>query len=152
MPTAPTAPMAPHPTPSATTALPVPPTQQEAYEAAMATYCIEYDAWNLADNKALGAITLCLAPQLRHYQTVNTTTQQIWMNLECTFGAPSMFTIFADFRIVMGSKLSRDNPVPEIELIAELYGRLALNNFPITDSLQGLMLLAADNADCPLCS
>jgi len=43
----------------------------------------------------------------------------------------------------MGSKLSGGNPVPEIKHIAELYRCLALNNFPIADSLQGLMLLAA---------
>ena len=50
MPTEPTRPTAPCPTPPATTTLPVPPAQQEAYDAAMATYHIEYDAWNLADN------------------------------------------------------------------------------------------------------
>jgi len=143
MPTEPTRPTAPCPTPPATTALPVPPAQQEAYDNAMADYQVAYDAWNLADNKALGAITLHLAPQLQHYRTANITARAIWTNLERAFGAPSMSTIFADFRIVMGSKLSGGNPVPEIERIAELYGRLALNNFPIADSLQGLMLLAA---------
>jgi len=143
MPTEPTRPAAPRPTPPATTALPVPPAQQEVYDNAMADYQVAYNAWNLADNKALGAITLRLVPQLRHYHTANITARQIWINLERAFGAPSMSAIFADFRIVMGSKLSGGNPVPEIERIAELYGRLALNNFPIADSLQGLMLLAA---------
>jgi len=143
MSTEPTRPTAPRPTPPATTALPVQPAQLEVYDNAMAAYCIEYDAWNLADNKALGAITLRLAPQLRHYQTANITARAIWTNLERAFGALSMSAIFADFRIVMGSKLSGGNPVPEIERIAELYEHLALNNFPIADSLQGLMLLAA---------
>jgi len=143
MPAEPIRPTAPRPTPPATTTLPVPLAQLEAYDNAMAAHRIEYNAWNLADNKALGAITLRLAPQLRHYRTANITARQIWTNLERAFGAPSMSAIFADFRIVMGSKLSGGNPVPEIERIAELYGRLALNNFPIADSLQGLMLLAA---------
>jgi hypothetical protein len=54
-----------------------------------------------------------------------------------------MSAIFADFKVVMGSKLSGGNPVSEIERMAELFRRLALNNFPIAEALQGLMLLAA---------
>src|SRR5882757_5638509 len=54
-----------------------------------------------------------------------------------------MSAIFSDFKIVMSSKLSRGNPVSEIERMAELFGRLALNQFPIADAMQGLMLLAA---------
>jgi hypothetical protein len=108
----------------------------EAYEAA-------YAAWNRDDSKSLGAITLRLAPQLRHYRTATVTARQLWTNLERTFGAPSMSAIFTDFEVVMGSKLSGGNPVSEIERMAELFRRLALNNFPIAEALQGLILLAA---------
>jgi len=90
MPAEPTRLTAPRPTPPATTALPVPQAQLEAYEIAVAAYRVEYYAWNTADSKALGAITLRLAPQLRHYHTANITARQIWTNLERAFGALSM--------------------------------------------------------------
>jgi len=116
---------------------------QAAFLAAQHAHDELYATWNIANGKAIGALTLRLTPQLRHYQTANITAQQLWINLERAFGAPSMSAIFADFKVVMGSKLSGGNPVPEIERMAELFRRLALNNFLIADALQGLMLLAA---------
>ena len=105
---------------------------QAAFQAAQNAHDELYATWNIADSKPIGALTLRLAPQLRHYQTA---AQQLWINLERAFGAPSMSAIFADFKVVMGSKLSGGNPVPEIERMAELFRRLALNNFLIADAL-----------------
>jgi hypothetical protein len=128
------------PTPAATDA---PQAARDAYAAAHAVYQTEYATWYQLDSRAMGALTLRLAPQLRHYRTPNITVRALWVNLERAFGAPSMSAIFSDFKVVMGIKLSGGNPVPEIERMAELFGRLASNNLPVAEPFPGLILLAA---------
>jgi hypothetical protein len=56
------------PTPVATNA---PQAAQTAHQTALEAYEAGYAAWNIADSKSLGALTLHLAPQLRHYRTAN---------------------------------------------------------------------------------
>jgi hypothetical protein len=111
-----------------------------ATAAQTAAYNVAYVAWNTADNKA---ITLCVAPSLRHYRTANQSARTFWGNLRTAFQATSMSSIYADFKAVINSKLSGGNPIPEIERIATLFNRLAGNNFTIAANLQGLILLAA---------
>jgi hypothetical protein len=114
-----------------------------ATAAQTAAYNVAYAAWNTLDNKAIGAITLCIAPSLRHYRTANQTAHTFWGNLRTAFAAPSMSSIYADFKAVINTMLSGGNPIPEIKCIAELFNRLAGNNFTIAANLQGLILLAA---------
>ena len=121
--------------PTATTVA-VPPTDAE-----MAQYRAEHSAWNKADNKALGALTLRLAPQIRHYRAA--TSRTTWTNLVTAFGGTSMSAIYADFKQVINVKLSGGNPVSEIERMATLFGRLEANQLIVPAALQGLMLLAA---------
>jgi len=102
-----------------------------------------YAAWNVADNKATGAITLRITAHLRHYRSANQSARTFWGNLKTAFGAASMPAVFADFKQVINAKLSGGNPVPEMERMATLFGHLATNNLTITPSLQGLILLAA---------
>jgi len=109
----------------------------------MTAYNSAYAAWNVADNKATGAITLCIAAHLRHYRSANQSARTFWGNLKTAFGAASMPTVYADFKQVINVKLSGGNPVPEMEHMETLFGRLATNNLTITTSLQGLILLAA---------
>jgi len=114
----------------------VPPTAEamEAYRTAAAK-------WSAADDRAMGAITLHLAPQLQHYCAV--TARATWGNLQTAFGRTSMSAVYADFKQVLNTKLSGGNPVPELELMATLFGRLQSNDLRIPNPLQGLMLLAA---------
>jgi hypothetical protein len=116
---------------------------QEAFAEAQVVYTTEFTTWNPMDSKAMGALTLCLAPQLRYYRTPNITAHALWISLEHTFGAPSMSAIFSDFKVVLRIKLSGGNPVPEIERMAELFGRLALNNLLVAEPFPGFILLAA---------
>jgi len=106
-------------------------------------YNTAYAEWNIANNKATGAITLRIAAHLRHYRSANQSARTFWGNLKTAFGAASMPAVFADFKQVINAKLSGGNPVPEMERMATLFGRLATNNLTITPSLQGLILLAA---------
>ena len=103
-----------------------PPTEQQ-----MAKYNAAMAKWNTEDNKARGAIRLCINTQLQHYCTANQTTCGIWMVLAQTFGATSMSAVYADFKQVIRLKLSRGNPIPEIEQMATLFGHLTTNNYTI---------------------
>ena len=69
----------------------------------MADHRALYVPWKKANDKVLGAITLKLAPHLRHHRDAAARTT--WDNLKRTFGATSMPTIFADFRQVIQSRL-----------------------------------------------
>jgi hypothetical protein len=109
----------------------------------MTAYNAAYAAWNTADNKATGAITLRIAASLRHYHAANQSVRTFWSNLKTAFGAASMPTVYADFKQVINLKLSGGNPVPEMEQMVTLFNRLATNNLSLTASLQGLILLSA---------
>ena len=91
-------------------------------------YNTAYATWNVADNKATGAITLRITASLRHYRAANQSARTFWGNLKTAFGAASMPTVYADFKQVINIKLSGGNPVPEIERMATLFNRLAANN------------------------
>jgi len=114
-----------------------------AKQSAITAYNAAYVAWNTADNKAIGAITLRVAASLRHYRSANQTACTFWGNLKTAFGAASMSAVYADFKLVINTKLSGGNPVPEMERLATLFDHLSTNNLIIAASLQGLILLAA---------
>jgi len=99
--------------------------------------------WNIADNKATGAITLCITASLRHYHGANQSARTFWGNLKTAFGAASMPVQYADFKLLINTKLSEGNPIPEMEHMATLIDRLATNSLTLADNLQGLILLAA---------
>ena len=63
-----------------TTIIPVPAAEMAHYHAA-------YDAWNKADNKADGALTLRLAPHLWQYRRF--TARSTWLKLAAVFGEKS---------------------------------------------------------------
>jgi len=55
--------------------------------AEMAQYHVAYDAWNKADNKADGALTLRLAPHLWQYRRF--TARSTWLKLAAVFSKQS---------------------------------------------------------------
>ena len=75
--------------------------------------------------------------------SVNQTTRNLWQVLAQTFGAASMSAVYADFKQVIGIKLSGGNPVPEIERIGILLEHLMTNTFIIPTALQAMIPLAA---------
>jgi len=121
------------------------PTQpaQGASQSEITTFREEFGAWNTADNKASGAIMLRISASLRHYRGANQSARTFWGNLKTAFGAASMPAVYADFKLLINSKLSGGNPIPEIERMAMLIDRLTTNKFTLADNLQGLILLAA---------
>src|SRR6204780_4501629 len=114
----------------------VPPTEAE-----LAEYKTELNAFKKEDNKALGAIVLRLATHLRHHR--GDTARITWENLKGQFGATSVSASFADFKNAISLKLSGGNPIPEIERMATLFGRLADNELEVSDNMEALILLAA---------
>jgi hypothetical protein len=102
-----------------------------------------YAKWNSIDNKAIGAITLCITASLRHYRGTNDTSRTFWNNLKTAFGTASMPAVYADFKQVVNIKLSGGNPIPDLERMATLFGRLGANSLTLPDNLQALLLLAS---------
>ena len=102
-----------------------------------------YVVWNTIDNKAIGAITLRITASLRHYRGVNDTSRTFWTNLKTAFGTASMPAIYADFKQVINIRLTGGNPIPDMERMATLFGRLTTNSLMLPDNLQALLLLAS---------
>jgi len=116
---------------------------QSATAAEKATYTKAYSKWNVADNKATGAITLRISASLRHYRGANQTARTFWGNLATAFGTTSMPAVYADFKQVINIKLTGGNPIPDLERMATLFGRLLTNTLTIPDNLQAMILLAS---------
>src|ERR1700689_5821468 len=114
----------------------VPPTEAE-----LAEYKTQLIAFKKEDNKALGAIGFRLALHLRHHR--GDTARITWENLKGQFGAPSVSASFANFKNAINLKLSGGNPIPEIERMATLFGRLSDNDLEVSDNMEALLLLAA---------
>ena len=110
------------------------PAQTTAYNEA-------YAVWNTIDNKAIGAITLHITACLRHYRGANDTSRTFWMNLKTAFGTASMPAVYVDFKQVINIKLTGGNPIPDMERMATLFGRLTTNSLTLPDNLQALLSL-----------
>ena len=54
-----------------------------------------------------------------------------------------MPAVYADFKQVINIKLSGGNPIPNLERMATLFGRLETNSLTLPDNLQALLLLAS---------
>ena len=109
--------------------------------ALLATWREDLSKWQKVNAHAVGAITLRLHHNLRHH--CHQFAQRTWRNLAEEFGTASPSANFADFKTALSIKLQGGNPIPEIEKMATIFGRLATNNLPITPMMQGMILLAA---------
>jgi hypothetical protein len=107
----------------------------------MVTYREELRKWRRKNNAAAGAISLRIHPNLRHH--CNTVASTTWRNLRDAYAGQSMPAIFADFKQIIQTRLSGGNPIPEIEHLATLFGRMASNNTAIAAQMQAMILLAA---------
>jgi hypothetical protein len=91
--------------------------------------------------KALSAITLRLAPQLRHH--LEDTARLMWDTLKQQFGERSVSMYYSDFKSIISLKLSGGNPIPEMEHLATLFRHLDDTPIDLPDTLQAMILLAA---------
>jgi hypothetical protein len=67
----------------------------------------------------------------------------MWMTLKATFSAPTVSALYADFKQILATKLSGNNPIPEIERLATLFGCLNGTTLRLSENLQAMILLAA---------
>ena len=112
-----------------------------AYNAALAAYNVALSIWKKENSKAQGIITLRVAAHLRHH--ILESAYLTWTTLRHMFGAPTVSALYADFKQVLAAKLSGGNPIPEIECLATLLGRLNGTPLQLSDTLQAMILLAA---------
>src|SRR5882672_8058525 len=114
--------------------VPVPQEEIDAFQEA-------FTPWRKLNDKALGAITLRLAAHLRHHRVAG--ARETWQVLATLYGGSLYSATYSDFKQVLGIKLSGNNPIPEIERMATLFGRLTANSFDLPDSVEAMILLAA---------
>ena len=67
----------------------------------------------------------------------------MWTALKATFSAPTVSALYVDFKQILATKLSGNNPIPEIERLATLFGRLNGSSLRLSENLQAMILLAA---------
>jgi hypothetical protein len=65
------------------------------------------------------------------------------MTLKCVFGAPTVSALYVDFKQVLATKLSGNNPISEIERLTTLFRRLNNSPLQLSQTLQAMILLAA---------
>jgi hypothetical protein len=107
----------------------------------MEAYHMLYAPWKRDNSKALSAITLRLAAQLWHHLSGSAYTT--WATLKENFGERTVSAFYADFKQILAMKLSGGNPIPEIERLATLLGRLGDTPIELPETLQAMILLAA---------
>ena len=100
-----------------------------------------FTEWNKVDNKATGAIMLRNTASLRQYHSANMSARTFWGNLKTAFGTASQSTVYVDFKLLINTKLSGGNPIPEMEHMAMLIDHLTTNSLTLADNLQALILL-----------
>jgi len=121
---------------------PIEPEQEEDADASvLAAHDAAMTIWKKENSKALGVLTLRVAAHLRHH--LSGTAHATWTALKNAFGARTISALYADFKQVLATKLSGGNPIPEIERLATLLGRLNETPLQLTETLQAMILLAA---------
>jgi hypothetical protein len=111
------------------------------YATAKAAYKAAYAIWKKENSKASGIITLHVAAHLRH--NISDSAYATWTMLKRVFSAPTVSALYADFKQVLATKLSGGNPIPEIERLATLFGRLSGTPLQLSETLQAMILLTA---------
>jgi hypothetical protein len=115
--------------------------ENTTYATALAAYNAAFAIWKKENSKASGIITLCVAAHLRHH--ISDSANVTWTTLKATFGAPTVSTLYADFKQILATKLSGNNPIPEIERLATLFRHLNGTSLRLSENLQVMILLAA---------
>lgn len=98
--------------------------------------------WDLADEMALGAITLKLAHTLRTGM-VAATSAATWTALTTAFARTGVSAVYQDFKAAMQVKIGTNNPAKDITRLTTHLEHLRVNNVVIPDYVQGMMLLNA---------
>jgi hypothetical protein len=102
----------------------------------------QVDAWETANEMALGALTLRLAHTLRTGM-VGATAALTWTNLNTQFARTGVSAVYQDFKAAMRVKIGTGNPAKDITQLTTHLERLRANGVAIPDYVQGMMLLNA---------
>jgi hypothetical protein len=115
-----------------------------AYNAAMVAYraaTVLHDKWDLADDRALGAVQLCIADKLQYL--VKRTAEETWDNIKKQFDISGPAAIFVDFKWVINFRFDeRKEPSVQISELNTRLNRLAANGFGLDNHLQAMIILS----------
>ncbi|EIM86958.1 uncharacterized protein STEHIDRAFT_111347 [Stereum hirsutum FP-91666 SS1] len=110
------------------------------------------------NQKALGILRLCIAPNLHHlfeteykndpndddedWKKRPSTVHEVWEELKTEFGKPSSLVLFADFKKAMTIRLLANcNPIKEISEMCTIFLHLGEQGVLIPDVVKAMMLL-----------
>ena len=100
------------------------------------------EAWETADEMALGAITLKLAHTLRTGM-VAATSAATWTALTTAFARTGVSAVYQDFKAAIRTKIGTTNPAKDITKLTTHLERLRANGVVIPNYVQRMMLLNA---------
>jgi len=99
--------------------------------------------WELTDAKAFGNIHLRLHYSITSRLSDAASAAELWGKLKEEYGKPGLAGIFADFKLVMDTRIPYDaDPAPAIDAILAAFGRLNDNKVEISEEVRGMMLFS----------
>src|SRR3982074_330252 len=111
-----------------------------ANAAADTAWTTEVAAWDLADAKARGTITLKLAASL-HYMLVGS-ARDTFMGLEGDYSRQGAAGLYVDYKKLIRWKMTNGEPAPQINVLRTLIDKIA-PQIPLPELLKAMMLLDA---------
>ena len=103
---------------------------------------VEQAKWDILDNMAQGALTLCISPNCRNH--VGATSAETWTALETAYGQVGISRIYGDFKALVSFRLSgTQHPAAEMECFNTSLQCLVANGTNLPNNIVGLMYLSS---------
>ena len=103
---------------------------------------VEQAKWDILDDMAQGALTLCISPNCRNH--IGATSAETWTALETAYRQVGISRIYGDFKALVSFKLSgTQHPAAEMERFNTSLQRLVANGIDLPNNIVGLMYLSS---------
>ena len=103
---------------------------------------VEQAKWDISDNMAQGALTLCISPNCRNH--VGATSAETWTALATAYGQVGISRIYRDFKALVSFKLSgTQHPAAEMECFNTSLQWLVANGIDLPNNIVRLMYLSS---------
>jgi len=111
-------------------------------------YQTKFDAWNEADEQAIGAILMKIPYQYHHLATKangeDRNSKELWEAIKAQFGKTGIAGVYSEFLSAIHFHVREgENPVPALGNLTSIIQRLTESNIKLDGNLQVLLYLAA---------
>ena len=103
---------------------------------------VEQAKWDISDDMAQGALTLCISPNCRNH--IGASSAETWTALENAYRQVGISRIYGDFKALVSFRLSSaQHPAAEMEHFNTSLQQLVANSINLPDNIVGLMYLSS---------